>query len=411
MKCVFRNYDCNERIKNIDGEGMYLKILKRKTVKDRICFPIISIGIFLMSMFINPDPYLGIADHYIFMVVYILSYFPCKRSIMINIDTQICFFMLCWLMMYFLVSLTSGGISSGYILSYLLYVLMLLLINGTRHSKTEIKFFLNSYIFSAIIICILIIVFRYDFYGGGVERITIKVLNNPAIDPNYLGAYIVVPFIICYGKLLTKFKWTICIVEFLLVAGMLSTASRGAMLAAVVGVLITTYMYFKENRKIRKILIIASIIMICGVIVLNYVPKNSLIRLFDFNAYEDASNNKRIADWLVGLEAFYQRPLLGYGLRGEMSIIQEITGFSRIAHNTYIAALLQFGVLGVLLFGLYIGYLFRKNKNNCTIIGCLVATLIVCVFISAETSVFLWIPIMMASLIGNYEKEDAPLIM
>ena len=228
-------------------------VLGRKTVQNAISLPMIWMGLFLISMFINPDPYLGIADHYVFLFAFFLSFFLCKKGILINKDTKICLFMLGWLILSCVVSLISREISTGYFLSYLLYVLMLFLSNGTRYTKKEIDFLLTSYIFSAIIICIFIIVFRYDYYGSGGERITIKILNNPAIDPNYLGAFMVVPFIICYGKLLKRIKWTNCISAFLLVVGILSTASRGAMISAAGGAFITTLLYLKKEKKMKQL--------------------------------------------------------------------------------------------------------------------------------------------------------------
>lgn len=392
-------------------------VIQEKRIENKISMPTICLGMFLISMFCNPDPYLGIADHYIFVFAYILVFFLCSKRIRINNDTKICIFMIGWLLLSCVVPLFTGELSSGYALSYFLYALTLLLVNGTRHSKKDVEFFLDSYIFSAVIICAFIVVFRYDYYGSGGERITIKIFSNPAIDPNYLGAYLVAPFTLCYGRLLKKFKWTNCVATLLLVAGMFSTASRGAMLAAFIGVFVTTFLYLKKSKKQRrvktkknkgkKILIIAAVILICCIVVSKYVPINSLIRLFNFSGYDDASNSKRFANWLAGLEAFYQRPLFGYGPCGEMGIIQAVTGMSRISHSTYIATLIQFGSIGVLLFSVYICYMLRKNKNSCTVIGSIVATLVVCIFVSAQVAVFLWIPLIMASIVGNYEEKDS----
>jgi O-antigen ligase len=281
---------------------------------------------------------------------------------------------------------------------------------------------LNGYIFSALIICALIIIFRYDFYGSGGERITIQVFGNPAIDPNYLGAYLVVPFTLCYGRLLKKFKWVNCVGVLVLAAGIFSTASRGAMLSAFVGAFFTSFLFFLKKRKkeknvkkrkitAKKILIIVAVILVCCIVVSKYVPINSLIRLFNFSGYDDASNSKRFANWFAGLEAFSQRPMFGYGPCGEMGIIQAVTGMSKISHSTYIAALIQFGLIGVLLFGVYVFYLLRKNKSNCTVVGSIIATLVVCIFISAQVAVFLWIPLIMASIVGNYKDKESLSIM
>lgn len=377
---------------------------KKEVVKNRVSLPMICMGLFLIFMFINPDPYLGIADHYVFLLGYFVCYCIVKKHINLNKDTKIYVFMLGWLALSCVISLLSGVFSSGYVFSYAFYILALLLINGGSYTKQDVEFFICSYLISAVIICLFIIIFRYDYYGSGAERFTIRVAGNPAIDPNYLGGYLVVPFIIAYGKLLKKFSYKDTFFLVLLGIGMLSTSSRGALVSAILGAFITTFLYFKESKEIRKIKTIALVIVIACIVVIHFVPSNSLIRLFE-TSYLDGSNSKRIQDWLAGLETVYQRPLFGYGPRGEMGIIQEILGVSRIAHNTYIAMLMQFGVVGVSLLIVYVIYMLRKSKNNCILVGSLIATMAVCFFVSAQVAVFLWIPFMLASVVSNYERE------
>lgn len=385
-------------------------VVKEKTAKNRVSFPMICMGMFLIFMFINPDPYMGIADYFVFLLAYFVSFFMLKKQINVNKDTKIYLFMLGWLALSCVISLSSGEFSSGYILSYVFYILALIFANGCRYTKQDVEFFISSYLFSAVIICLFIIIFRYDYYGSGGERFTIQVAGNPAIDPNYLGAYLVVPFIIGFGKLLMDFTLKKGILVVLLGIGMLSTSSRGALVSAFIGAFITTLLYFKDNKKIKKIISISIVILIACIVVIHFVPSNSLIRLFE-TSYDDGSNSKRIQNWLTGLEAVYQRPLFGFGPRGEMGIIQEITGMSRIAHNTYIAMLMQFGVVGVLLLVVYVIYMLRKSRKNSILVGSLIGTLAVCFFISAQVAAFLWIPLILVSLVTNYERDHSTQIL
>jgi hypothetical protein len=50
-------------------------------------------------------------------------------------------------------------------------------------------------------------------------------------------------------------------------------------------------------------------------------------------------------------------------------------------------------------------HIFLKVKNNITLVACLVSTLIVAVFISGETAIFFWLPIIYLDVIGNMKNE------
>lgn len=360
---------------------------------------------FVLCMFLNSDPYLGIADYYIFLMLYIGLTCITQDKFFRNKYALWIYIMLMWLVVVSVHSLFLGGISVGYLLSYLLYIITLLMINSIDYSKEEILLFIKCYILSAIIICLFIIIVRYDFYGGGGVRLTIKIMSNQPIDPNFVAAYLVVPFIITFGSLFHDFRWKKLCGLMILAAGLLSTSSRGAMISTFIGSLIMLIIYFKKNRKVRNSLVILLVFCIGVYVILSILPTSSLSRLFEFGSYNDSSNAKRLRDWTSGLQAFYQRPLFGYGLRGELSIISVATGSNLIAHNTYLGLLLQFGITGMSLFGCYIFHLFRRCRKNSILVGSLIATLIVVFFISAEVASFLWIPLILVSLVSKFEIE------
>lgn len=384
--------------------------IKLKLGHIKFNFPILCLCLFVLFMFLNPDPYLGIADYYIFLVLFIGFSFITQKKLLRNKYTKPIYYMLGVLIIASAISLITGEISTGYLLSYLLYVLTLMITNSISYSKEDIMMFIKCYILSALAICFFIIVFRYDFYGGGGVRLTIKIMNNQPIDPNFLAAYLVVPFIIVFGKLLQNFRWIKLICLIILAVGLLSTSSRGAMLSTFLGSFIILIMYFKSNRKIRNGLVILLVLLIGAYIIMNFLPTSSLSRLFEFDLYKDSSNAKRFRDWTSGLQAFYQRPFLGYGLRGELSIIISATRSNLIAHNTYLGLLLQFGIVGMTMFGFYIAHLFRRCKKNHILIGSLSATFFVVIFISAEAATFFWIPFILVSMVSKYEIEHNTII-
>ena len=93
---------------------------------------------------------------------------------------------------------------------------------------------------------------------------------------------------------------------------------------------------------------------------MNILPESSFERLFS-ESYYDYNNKKRFVDWAVGFKALENSWLFGYGMQGEMQIIKREVGVSMIAHNTYLALLLQFGVVGFSVLAIGVMRLIKKH--------------------------------------------------
>ena len=232
-------------------------------------------------------------------------------------------------------------------------------------------------------------------------------MSHEPFDPNFLAAYLVAPAIIAYSKMLNKFKMIYLIAFLVIFAGILYTSSRGATIGFVLGAGIVTFDFFKGKKKIRKIIILCMVLVIGFFIVEEYLPKTSLSRIVNVSSYQDTSNAKRLLDWKYGVEAFLKKPFFGYGIQGEMSIIQRVIGVKYISHNTFIALLLQFGIVG---FGIFLFCLFRIYKDirkNTLAKAVLVSTMFVSLLVSAEVAVFFWMPIMLVVIMSVQERKKS----
>ncbi|MBR3836880.1 MAG: O-antigen ligase family protein [Clostridia bacterium] len=82
----------------------------------------------------------------------------------------------------------------------------------------------------------------------------------------------------------------------------------------------------------------------------------------------------------VGLEAFSQKPIFGYGLNGFSQVYGSISGTSVYSHNNYVELLVNTGIVGFLLYYGYVaGILFKKsvaNKESALFKAVLVALLV-----------------------------------
>ena len=352
----------------------------------------------LLAVFM-PDAYLGIADYWYFIVfICFIGVFNLKK--ILPQDRTILFYLKILASLQLIASIISlfvaGKITSGYLFSYVLWIIFFFICINHRFNSEEIKKIFSGYILSDALIVLIIIVQRTDYYGSGGERFTIQILGHEKFDPNFLAAYLVFPCIICFSRLLFKFKKKDLFLFLLIIVGLLMTASRSAMLCSTLGIIccvISNGIYTKKIKNIFKYALLISFLLI---VVLLFLPEATYDRLF-VTSYNDGSNEKRLLDWSLGIASFLQRPILGYGMIGEMDTIMMATNQKYIAHNTFIAFLMHYGIVGTLIIlGGIIGLTIKiLKKKEFILFGCLISLLFSCFLISAQVAVFWWTPIIL----------------
>jgi O-antigen ligase len=142
-------------------------------------------------------------------------------------------------------------------------------------------------------------------------------------------------------------------------AGILLSASRGGMFAAVVAALILPigFIGISHGRK----LVILAISVAAVAIALVVVPERSWERLKTVDdsattewSVENLENletvNTRVAIWKEGLEMFNQRPFLGVGVGGYLNVVDPVEGERRVAHNVLLSILVEVGLVGLVFF-------------------------------------------------------------
>lgn len=375
----------------------------------RISFRFLSIvflGLNTLFVFANPDAYLGIADYYVFLIGFFLMCVMSKMRIKKDSNTIIIFFIMGYNLVAIIIALFYGVFSTGYILSYFMYLLLALFMYSMEYNGLELKRLVDWYILSGAFISLVLLIQRFDYYGGGNVRHSIKFMSNTPIDPNFLAAFLVFPCVLAFGKTMRKFSVIRLILFAIIFVGIVYTSSRGAFLSLVIGVLFVLFGVFHDNNKAKSIIKICIIGLCAGIVFFQFMPTNSVSRLIDFASYNDNSNAKRFYDWSLGWAAFKNSPILGYGFQGEMSIIRKVLGVSFISHNTYIAFLLQLGILGVI-FPIYgVGKIILNVKKNYTLLGALLSSLFASIFISGQVALFFWLPIIYTMVLAKYEFDN-----
>lgn len=185
-------------------------------------------------------------------------------------------------------------------------------------------------------------------------------------------------------------------------AGVLSTYSRGSLIAIIAGSTITFFALFKFLMKRQKIIVvIVCIVGSLGVLKWRYWVPQPLINRIDATVNDrkiedrlDVSNleigsQNRISTWQMALDLFYAHPIIGVGFHQLKYRISSERNFD--PHNGFIKIMAEMGSLGLLVFLWLLWSIFIEAKTllksefnvlGAGFIGCLVALMIVNMFYS-----------------------------
>lgn len=264
--------------------------------------------------------------------------------------------------------------------------------------KEELKLIADSFLFSGLMIALLIVFVRYD-YGAG--RISVQIKEGYPVDPNYLSAFLVSPCIIALKRFLFPIggqsRFFYAPLLFFILLALFLTGSRAAMLAfGAAGFIIL----------IRKPVYILPSALAAGLLVfftVSFLPQNIYERLF-ISSYNDGSNQKRLWLWSVALNVWLERPLFGYGLVNTKFLLN----IGNVAHNTFLSFLLRFGLVGTLSFlGIcYKIFINSFSKDMLSVMALFFALMFTAFIIEQNTSLSFWSVFTFLTLCVNFKKDN-----
>ena len=181
-----------------------------------------------------------------------------------------------------------------------------------------------------------------------------------AFDPNDLGMTLALAIPMAWYLAVTErrvlFRWLCRGYVPLGVLAIGLTASRGAMIAMIVALLIipAAMTRLSPAKMIGTILVLA----VVGTVAISYIPETTWKRWSTTKSeVETGTMNSRLNTWRVAVRVFTWKPILGYGTSG---FNWAVKGQS---HNSYLAILIEQGVVGFILyfgmFGAVIGGVLR----------------------------------------------------
>jgi O-antigen ligase len=204
----------------------------------------------------------------------------------------------------------------------------------------------------------------FRFLEGNEGRVT--VLGQDQNELSFLLSFGLVSIIYLFKFSNPSFnkKILIFIIAPICAFTILTTGSRmGFVLLLLIGTILTL-MSIKGGR----IMYVAPIILIFGIIFLQYLPSSTTERLFQIqDQVKERDLTGRFSIWEMGLAAFSSENayVLGTGFDTFRSLLEIKYNWSVAPHNTYLSTFIELGIFGSVIFLSMIVYLIGKVYYLC----------------------------------------------
>ena len=202
---------------------------------------------------------------------------------------------------------------------------------------------------------------------GAVEEETVYRPNGLTLDPNHLGAMLLVPLLVLtplYLRLERGARLRVplgALLAFLLVVE-LATLSRSGLLGLAAGALVLALPY---GRMLLSRAVLVPLAAVCAV--LAYVISRR-VDFFETVIRSRLQTGGRATEAHLGVYGFIpdvlsSHPLFGLGLNNFSVYYEFVTGKTNWGpHSFYVALLVETGIVGALVFGVFLRYLFVRLR-------------------------------------------------
>jgi O-antigen ligase len=230
-------------------------------------------------------------------------------------------------------------------------LLMVLLIWHECTTERHVRSLQLAYVLGALVSVVATVIVFVSGAGTTDNR-----YMAPGFNPNELGVTLAIGIPIAWSLGATAAppaRWLYRLYIPAALLAVLLTASRGALIAAIVAttVIPLSYRSGKLQQKVGFALLLALSLYQVGQI----VPAATWQRLLTIPQQFDSGDlNYRTVIWTAGLEIARDHPWLGIGPGAFPRAARRLLGGEFVAHNTFISVLVQQGIVGL---GLFLGIL------------------------------------------------------
>ncbi len=276
-----------------------------------------------------------------------------------------------------------------------------------EYNDRELQLMKKCLLLGGWLTILLMLVFA-DYSAGG--RLTL-LLGQDSQDQNYINGYFLYAFSHHCCQLLLKQKKIHILPTVLILAIVLLTGSRGALLAFVAVIFcFVCLLLVRTEHKFRNIALVVLLIALLSFsfdLILTQMPE-SVSQRFSWDYIAEKGSTGRTKIWRDLLRHYstdsIPRMLVGHGY-GTTPIVNT---FGRVAHNLYLDNLITLGIAGLLLQLLSQGtvlLILLKNKEYpllCAYIG----MIFMCLSLSLTAYKPIWNIMILTFAINVYEKSQ-----
>lgn len=260
---------------------------------------------------------------------------------------------------------------------------------------------------SSVIISIMAL-FSVQAYAG-VEMRQVIIMFGQQMDPNDQATFALAGLSIAlyYAVFEKKYLLPAYATVFVNIVSMLKTGSRGGLVSMLAIVLFVIVFSARDGGFIcalKRVALFASMVVIVFYALRNFIPQNTLNRLFDFSTYEGGS--ERTLLWANGFKLLKEDLNILFG--AGWGDYYGYNGYYKAMHNTYVAMLCDVGIFGFLLFFIPIiskSIWLLKRKEYLPIL-LLISGLCPSFFLDAINKRFFWNPIMILFMYYTCAMEE-----
>jgi hypothetical protein len=200
---------------------------------------------------------------------------------------------------------------------------------------------------------------------GAVEGASVYRVNALTGDPNHLGVMLVVPLLLLTPIYLRlerghRFRVPLAVLLGFLLLVEISTLSRSGYLGLAVGGALLAVVY-RHRMASRALLVpLAGVGLVLAVVVLQRLAYFTNVLHARLQTSDTSTTlHFQVYDFIP--KVLDQHPLFGFGLNTFSVYFEFVTGRTRWgAHSYYVATVVETGLVGTILFALFVVYLFRR---------------------------------------------------
>ena len=392
--------------------------MKKEKIK-KYSFPAILFGLTIFCIFLSFDGSFTIQSIF-YVILLALLYFCINKSRKIQLLKEGKYLFL--LNLVYLISLLFNSILHGIefysiiqILYHIFIFIWFILMTQNDFSKKELRFFVDGIVLFSVISAIIILIGNLS---GKTAFFSIETIWGITMNKNHFAVWISLGVILSFYCILyssNKFRY---IASFLIViVSMLFMNSRGAILStAICCLLIFFQFFFSKGYKFKKVMLVLLVIISA---ILLYKP---LIRItprwlynrYFVNSYQDSSNIDRISRWENGIDGLLNSPIIGYGPGIFITIPKyQVTDYGRQipsstpTHNTFLDVAIDGGIIGLILFLVFIFSSFHKVIFKYKIYYPLLIHFIInSMILGMGKTVYFWNMIIFIILLSKYSENS-----